>query len=246
MRISVRRCTGYCIVAAGLLLLIVTGTRDSYSRWYEPAPITQFEFSLLLIFFGTCIIFAPSLARMICGYSRGESLQPDDGFDYDSVEERRRFRLPLSRMRSALADRGIVGGTLILLLLIPACILMHWTLNPYRAQGIYVCLPNQHRTRTLLKTTDSPIIVTILRRKDSFRLLLNGQEIRPEDMGGVLKLQFATRPDWTVFIEGDENLSYADVMYVINDVMSVHGKPVLLTPKMREESAAAMEHSQKK
>lgn len=123
-----------------------------------------------------------------------------------------------------------------LFLLIPAFLMV--TENNSPAKGIYVRLAPRHYSAQDENCVEGPIVVTVKRRSDATRLLLNGKEISQEELAPALKTALATRANWEVHVQGDENLAYADPMYVVDVINSLHAHAVILTPKLKEQIAA--------
>jgi biopolymer transport protein ExbD len=69
-------------------------------------------------------------------------------------------------------------------------------------------------------------------------LYLNSKRIKAEDLPRALEAEFALRPDSSVYVDGDSDVEYADVVHAMDLVRSAGGTVILLTPKMRAEADA--------
>jgi len=229
MAIPPRRWVGYALLVAGLLLLYDTYTflTTNWSPLRIPLDVpTELALGYLLIAAAIVAFLTPILIRMIRGFTPNE---------YPSVEERRRRRLPLRKKFSALPDRAVVGGALMLLLL-PAMFLMILPMTP---KGLYVRLVPRHDWRPNENCLQGPIVVSVNWHNGSSQMFLNGKEITRDELARALKAELARRENWEVFVEGDDNVSYSDPMYAIDVINSLHARAVLLTPKLKQQIAAA-------
>jgi biopolymer transport protein ExbD len=234
-----RKRAGYALLTAGLLLFFDTETflRTNWSPLHVPLSVpAELMLSYVLLLCGTVAFLAPILVRMVSNYAPGGSVRTGERFEYESVELRLRGRLPLQPRRSALSDRGVVGGTIVLLLLVPAFLMIEWQ-HP-TPKGIYVQLSAAHYWDSNQDNAEGPIIVSVKRQDDSAQIFLNGKEIRREELEQALKAELARRANWVVFVEGDNSLPYAEPMHVLDVGHALHAKVVILTPKLKEEIGA--------
>lgn len=61
------------------------------------------------------------------------------------------------------------------------------------------------------------------------RYFLNSREISLSHLPSVLMAKFKTRANWTVYVSGDPEASYGDVVQAMDAVRMAHGQVVLLT-----------------
>lgn len=71
-----------------------------------------------------------------------------------------------------------------------------------------------------------PIIVRIDSQR---RLYLNSRPCAVTYLRRRLLEQLSTRPDWVVYVDGDNDVPFSDVMWVVDLIHDLHAKPVLLT-----------------
>jgi hypothetical protein len=63
-------------------------------------------------------------------------------------------------------------------------------------------------------------------------LYIGSQRIPPEDFGRVLRYGLTLRPPtWPVYVVGDSDLEWGDVMKAIDEIRGLHAEVVLLTPR---------------
>jgi biopolymer transport protein ExbD len=236
MAIPPRRWVGYALIIAGLSLLYDTYTflRTNWSPLHVPmyAP-SELELGYLLIVGGVVLLLAPTLLHMLDNYAPDASMKMGVGLAYESVELRRQQRLPLKKRLSMLPNRGLIGGPVILLLLIPMFLLVSFR----ESRGIHVRLTPQGGRGSNENCLAGPIVVTINQHGSLSRLLLNGTEVSREEFERALKSKLAERADWEVFVEGDDSVSFADPLYAIDVVNDLHAKAVILTPKLKQQIA---------
>lgn len=237
MAMPPRRWVGYALVTAGLSLLFDTytflGTSWSPLRvpMYAPSELAL-GYSLAVV--GVVVLLAPTLVRMVDSFAPDASMKMGEGLEHESVELRRRQRLPLKRKFAVLPNRGLVGGPMILLLLVPTFIMV--TQNDL-ARGIYVRLTRRHHSGPDDICLAGPIIVTIKEHGSVSKLFLNSTEVSREEFERALKSKLAERANWEVFVEGDDSASFSDPMYAIDVINALHAKAVILTPKLKRQMA---------
>lgn len=224
-----RRWVGYALVIAGLSLLFDTYTflRTNWSPLHVPmyAP-TELALGYSLAVVGVVVLLVPDLIRMVDNYAPDASMKIGEGLAHESVEFRCQRRLPLRRKFTVLPNRGLVGGAMILLLLLPVFLMVT---QHDLARGIYVRLVPRHHTEPDEICLVGPIVVTINQHGSVSKLLLNGTEVSREEFEQALRSKLAERANWEVFVEGDESVSFADPMYAINVINALHAKAVILT-----------------
>jgi len=54
-----------------------------------------------------------------------------------------------------------------------------------------------------------------------------------------LTAKLAMRAHWEVFVEGDDTVSFADLMFAIDTINGLHAKALILTPRLKEQVAKA-------
>jgi len=183
-----RRWVGHALLIVGLFLLFDTYTflRTNRSPLHVPMyASTELALGYSLAAIGVVVLLAPGLVRMLDSYAPDASMQMGEGLAHESVEFRRQRRLPLRRQFAVLPNRGLIGGSVILLLLI----LMFLLISPQESRGIYVRLVPRHPSGPDELCLAGPIVVTINERGSVSKLLLNGTEVSREEFEGALKVQ---------------------------------------------------------
>jgi len=195
---------------------------------------TELALGYALAVVGVVVLLASTLVRMVDSCAPDASMKMGEGLAHESVEFRRQRRLPLKRKFTVLPNRGLVGGAMILLLLLPVFVMVT---QHDLSRGIYVRLVLRHHSGPDDICLAGPIVVTISQHGSESRLLLNGTEVSREGLERALKSKLAERADWEVFVEGDDPVSFADPMYAIDVVNALHAKAVILTPKLKQRMA---------
>jgi len=62
---------------------------------------------------------------------------------------------------------------------------------------------------------------------------LNAKPISLQEIPPALAQSFKTRANWTVYVKGDPNADYGEVVQAADAIRSAHGRVVLLTPGTR-------------
>jgi biopolymer transport protein ExbD len=124
------------------------------------------------------------------------------------------------------------------LLTIPVLMIMVFEgmiLAPLPAKGLHVFASTQH----LLKAQSDPagpLVVSAQRRNGNVRFLVGGNPVPLENLHDALKKELSRRADWVVFVEGDDDLPFQNIVEVIDIANSLHARSVMLTPGMRREA----------
>lgn len=236
MAISSRQWVGFTLSAVGLSLLFDTYTflEADWSPLRVPMDVShELACGYVVTLTGIAIVLWPTLSGLIEDVAPDASMKLGQSLADHSVEWRRQQRLPLKKRLVVLPNRGVVGGSAVLLLLLP----MYLMLEKPDSRGIYVGINSWAGRITDDYCLAGPIVVTIQKKGTSTHLSLNGSEIRHEELAMALRAQLVVRANWEVFVEGDDSISYSEVMDVIDQVSSLHAKPVMLTPKLKRKLA---------
>lgn len=189
-------------------------------------------YSLMLL--GGALIVAPVLARIIGGFAPDPSLKLGGSLEHESVEMRRQRRLPLRRKFAALPDRGLAGGAVVLILLVPM-FMMVTRHSP--AWGVYLRLAPRYHPEADQNCLEGPIIVTVKQHGVARQLILSGVKVSQEDLERALSLKLAGRAEREVFVEGDDSMLLADLTSAIDRINSLQANAVILTPKLKQQMA---------
>jgi biopolymer transport protein ExbD len=185
---------------------------------------------------GIVVLLAPALIRAVDSFAPDVSMKMGAGLAHDSVEVRRQRRLPLKERFTFLPNRGLVGGAMILLLLLPVFFIVT---QHELARGIYVRLAPRHHPGPDEICLLGPVVVTVRQHGSVTQLFLGGTEVSHERFEEALKSELARRANWEVFVEGDDSVSFADPMYAVDAINTLHAKAVILTPRLKEQLAKA-------
>jgi len=236
MAIPPRKWVGYALLTVGLSLVCDTYTflRTNWSPLHVPMYAeTELALGYSLAMVGLVVLLAPALIHMVDSYAPDASMKIGEGLAHELVERRRTRRLPLKKTFSVLPNRGLVGGAVMLLLLIP----MFLMVAEQQSRGIYVRLTPQRLRRPDENCLAGPIVVKVESHDASSQMLLNGTEISREELEQSLRTKLSARANWEVFVEGDDSVSFADPMYAVDVINALHAKAVILTPKLKRQMA---------
>lgn len=67
------------------------------------------------------------------------------------------------------------------------------------------------------------------------RLYLNSKPFPWEELGDALTNELKLRPDWVVYVEADEQVSWSDVIWAMDIIRSRRARIVLLIRKREEK-----------
>jgi len=235
MAMPPRRWVGYALLVLGLSLLFDTYTflRTDWSPLRVPMSVpNELAVGYSLVIVGIVVLLAPALIRMIDPVAPDASMKMGANLTHDSVEVRCKRRLPLREKFSFLPNRGLVGGAMILLLLVPMFVMVT---EHDLSRGIYVRIVPRHHSGPDENCLDGPIVVAVRQHGNSSQLLLNGTAVDGEQLEAALKSELAGRANWEVFVEGDDAAEFAKPMFAVDVINSLHAKAVILTPRLREQ-----------
>jgi biopolymer transport protein ExbD len=221
-------------LTAGISLLFDTYTflRTNWSPLRVPLfAADELAVGYLLAVGGIFLVLAPTLLDMVSSYAPDASMKMGQDLAHQSVELGLQGRLPLRKRLSAFPNRGLVGGVVMLLLLVP----MFLMVTEQDAKGIYIRLVPQRGPGPDENCLAGPIVVTIKQHKGVSRTFLNRTEIRREDLDQALRGRLAKRAKQEVFVEGDADLQVADPMYAIEVINALPAKAVILTPGLKRQ-----------
>ena len=197
------------------------------------AASSELALGYVLALGGAAFLLWPKISGLVEDIAPDRSMKFGQTLASQSVEWRRQKRLPLKERFVVLPNRGLVGGSAVLLLLLP----MYLMLEEPESKGIYVGINAWTGRAPDDYCWAGPIVVTVRKNGASAQLLLNDSEIRPEELARALRTQLAVRANWEVFVEADDQVSYSEAMDAIDQITALHARSVMLTPKLRRELA---------
>ena len=80
--------------------------------------------------------------------------------------------------------------------------------------------------RSAFDASTQPIVIGV---DAQHRYRLNSRLIAIENIPAALTKMFSTRANWTVYVDGDPDATYGDVVQAADAVRAAHGRVVLLT-----------------
>ena len=128
-----------------------------------------------------------------------------------------------------LPDRGLIGGAMALLLVMPLVVR-----TPIPTKGFYVHLSAANYADAGASGFGDRVIVKVLQQKNRVGFLLNGKEVPREKLSKALKPGLSKQAEPTVFVEGDADLPYFELLYVIDVASGLRANVVLLTGKAKK------------
>ena len=108
---------------------------------------------------------------------------------------------------------------------------------PLSQRGLDVNLPAETQQKTQAPTDLSQIV---LEYTGNHKISVNKQDVTPQELPERLRTIFEERKDKTMFIVGDGNLRYADIVYVIDAAKGAGVEKVgIVTEGMRKAGGAS-------
>jgi biopolymer transport protein ExbD len=137
-----------------------------------------------------------------------------------------------ARLLSRLPAFSFFTPTLLALLLFVELILN----APFPQRGIYVSIkvrrPNRDAPSSLV-----PVVVKIEvspLSKGLTNLYVNSTPVEWDVLKAALMAELKLRPEWVVYIDGDPNLTWQEIVKVADAATELHAKVVFLTPETRQ------------
>ena len=120
----------------------------------------------------------------------------------------------------------------LVLVWVPVCVFTSFRLTPL---GIWVRVLVQRIPSAPTTVLPTPkLVLRVVCNKSATAYMINGRLLPSKDLQDELKHELARQPDWTVYVDGDSDCGFSDVMDAIDIVRAVHAKVVLVTPASRD------------
>jgi biopolymer transport protein ExbD len=218
MAIPPRRRVGYALIIAGLSLLFDTYTFLGTNRPPLHVPTlapTELAFGYALIAAGVAALIAPTVIRIAHTYAPDASMKMGEGLAHESVELRRQRRtrkLPLRRPISGLPGFGLFAG--IFFALVAIVMMMTMAAFVYTPRGVWVHLLRPEAVPQNSDSWTAPLVVLAKSQGPGQipNLYVNSKLVAWEDFGHVLKQELGRRREWVVYVGGDDEVQWSDVV----------------------------------
>ena len=197
----------------------------------DPDPFHTRGWSALFIILGIGILLpVRSITKPI-------ALPPEIAPPNTSVPERlpRRIVRPLQARMSALPSFGTLATVIFFFAVVGLMLCLAWIHDHSIPKGLGVSVSSKLYERAKGNREIAPLTLSVERHGEDVRYLLDGENVRLEDLRRALKGELARRADWIVFVEGDASLPYQDVTQLIDIASGLHAKVVMLTQGMKQE-----------
>jgi len=168
---------------------------------------------------GVAALIAPTVIRMAHAYAPDASMKMGEAFAHESVElrrQRRAHKLPLRRPISGLPGFGLVAG--IIYALIAIVMMVMSTAFAYMPRGVSVQLLKPEAVPHSSDPWAEPLIVLAKTRGPGKipNLFVNSKLVPWEDFDHVLKQELGRRREWVVYVGGDDDVQWQDVVNLID------------------------------
>ena len=138
-------------------------------------------------------------------------------------------KLPLKRKFEGFRSFGLFGAVTTVVLLLPVWVISQWHAVSI---GLKVSLLKQSSLHVSNDSLTKPIVLTIIDvgLNKPPEIGMNSKLVPWSDMESELKKEIAQRPPGAiVYIGGDENIPWADVVFAVDIARGLQAKVVLLT-----------------
>jgi biopolymer transport protein ExbD len=193
---------------------------------------TELALGYSLAAVGLAVLLAPVVFHLGDSCAPDASMKMGEGLAHESVElrrQRRARRLPLRRPISGLPGFGLVGGISYALI---AIVMMMMTAAFVRTpQGVWMRLLKQGAVPQNSDPWTEPLVVLAKYRGPGQRsnLYVNSRLVAWEDFEHVLKQELSQRREWVVYVGGDDNVAWQDVVNLIDVARSDQATAYLIT-----------------
>lgn len=138
-------------------------------------------------------------------------------------------RFPPAKLITGLPHFGLVCGTVIGILVM---IMMYFEMDRPIPKGLLVSLAGREQP-TRDPVLHPPIIVRIetTTPRGPSRVFVNSKPVEWKDLSSALTGELKTRSEWVVYVDGDPNLPWFDVVNAVDAIRGVHARAVLLGSK---------------
>ena len=139
-------------------------------------------------------------------------------------------KLPLRRPIEGIPAFGLLAGVMFAIF---AILMMTVTAAfSYRSRGLSVHLLKPGAVTAKPDAWTEPLIVLVrdVGPSQKPKLYLNSREVAWNDFANALKQELGSRREWTAYVEGDDNIPWADVASVV-DIARGDGAKVFLVPR---------------
>jgi biopolymer transport protein ExbD len=99
------------------------------------------------------------------------------------------------------------------------------------ARGIWVSISKHPSPNQEASFSEPPLLIRLEDAGPALppRLYLGSVLVSWEELKGALKVEIKRRPEWVVYVDADPNVSWGDVVNVIDAIRGLNASPVLLT-----------------
>lgn len=166
-------------------------------------------------------LVAPGLAVFALSFIRSKRARFEVSNTADPGTSRP-LRWPLRPRFTSLPSRGLISFSLA----VPLIIVMWVVQFRIPQRGFWVsAMPVSRNVKP-----ESLAGKLVLRIDIKKRLYLNSERIPAEELTQVLTYGLARHTDRVVYVDGDRDLEYRDVVAVMDEIRGLHAKVILLTP----------------
>jgi biopolymer transport protein ExbD len=221
------------LVLGGILLYLEVPPieHDFEGSWLLPW-IAAFVITGGLVGFVRWVRNDPSLA---IAEEKSFSSPPTGGYQAHVIRKRvRGRRKPLSLPN---------WSFFVVSIFIPLAIIVWWLSAPAPKIGLWVSILRTAPTSASLTTKTPNILlqVSCVNRKASYDL--DGRIVPIERLRYEIKQELAKQPDWIVYVKGDPDCDYQNILFAIDIIRGLHARAILATEKtvslLREPARSA-------
>ncbi len=221
----------FVLAADAFVLYVLNADMPRPSLWEAVLLFPPFLFPLGLFLFLRSIVVACQEKRE--GGAEKVSLTGEVHTGVHAIGHVVRVARRASKLKQPISNLPSFGLCGVLCL---AFVWMIFVINgPPMSRGLNVKIPKPGTYVRPDEPWKEPVVVRI----DAERhLYLNRQPVTLVELGKRLQQALELRGDWTVFVDGDPNLPFAEIAAVVDKIEGAYkARAVLITPGMAEENA---------
>jgi len=139
------------------------------------------------------------------------------------------LRFPPGKPISGLPQFGLVCGLVVGIVMMVMLMLLQ--LNRPISRGLWVFLAGRNQPGKSPIFSPPVIVLIESTRQSPPRVYVNSKPVAWKDLGSALTEELKVRSEWVVYVEGDRDLQWDDVVKAIDTIRGVHARAVLLGSK---------------
>lgn len=209
--------------------LTISAITEDYDTWVFDLKTAAAACAFIGI---VLLAFLPAV-RFACSFEHRDSDSASAIIASNSVEQNFQWArtLPLRRPISGLPNFGMIAAIVFSIL-----VMMMMLLGPVTPKGLWVHLLKPGQVPAKSDQWTQPLIV---RLEDAGpgrepKMFVNSKQVGWDGLAPVIKSELSRQSEWTLYVEGDDCIAWANVAAVVDTARGLHAKVFLDTDTKRK------------